>query len=126
MLDHAAILEGYKQVAKLIPRVWETSIYLSAGQKEIPGWSEMSDPSARELHEAIMETIRFSVPHQVMIDDCWISLRRNARFAESYDRYHLGCMARTPGASDALEELAIRLGKMLDAATRVIFALDYP
>ena len=61
-LDHAAILEDYRQVAMLIPRVWGKSIYLSAGQKEIPGWPEMSEPAARELHEAIMETIRFRYP----------------------------------------------------------------
>ena len=61
-----------------------------------------------------------------MIDDFWTSLRRDARFSQSYDRYHFGCMVGTPGASYALEELATRLGKMLDAATRVIFALDYP
>ena len=35
-------------------------------------------------------------------------------------------MVDAPGGKDALEALAIRLGKMLDAATRVIFALDYP
>ena len=86
----------------------------------------MSDPSARELHEAIMMLIRFSVPNQVMIDDVWVDLRRDARFVQSYDNYHFGCMAGTPGGREALEELAKRLGRMIDGATRVICALDYP
>ena len=82
-LDRSSILSDYLQIAKLIPTMWEEVIYLSAGEKDIPGWSNMSDPSARELHRSIMDGIRFAVPYQVMIDDLWISLRRDARFAES-------------------------------------------
>ena len=59
MPNAATVLEEYRQIAMLIPRVWEKSIYLSCGHREIPGWTEMSSPSARELHEFIMETIRF-------------------------------------------------------------------
>jgi hypothetical protein len=110
-LDHPGILNDYLQIAKLVPTMWEKIIYLSAGEKEIPGWSNMSDPSARELHRSIMDVIRFAVPYQVMIDDFWISLRREARFVESYDRYPFGCMNGTPGAYEALDELATRLGK---------------
>ena len=73
-----------------------------------------------------MVAIRFLVPNQVMIDDFWISIRRDARFTQSYGRYHCGCMVGAPGGSEALEQLAIRLGKMLAVATRVIVALDYP
>ena len=112
-IDHAAVLEAYRQVARLSPRVREKSIYSSARQKEILGWPEMSEPAARELHVAIMVAIRFPVPNQVMIDDFWISIRRDARFTQSYGRYHCGCMVGAPGGSEALEQLAIRLGKML-------------
>ena len=49
----------------------------------------MADPSARELHEQLMNLIRFSVPDQVMIDDVWIKVRRGSRFIQSYDRYHV-------------------------------------
>ena len=35
-------------------------------------------------------------------------------------------MAGTPGGREALEELAIRLERMIDGDVRVIVALDYP
>jgi hypothetical protein len=125
----AKAISEYEQIAAIIPQVWEKNIYVSCGRKIILGWQDMSDAPARELHDAVRDRIRGTIPRQVMIDDFWIDLRHEIKLTKSCGRYHFGRMKEdftTAEHQAVVVDIARRLGKMVGDAVEVVFVLDYP
>ena len=68
MLDHAAILEDYRQVAMLIPHVWETYIYFISRTEGDSRLVRDVGPLRSCASRVNNGYHSFAVPHQVMID----------------------------------------------------------
>ena len=60
MVHHRALLWLPRTIrdCEVDPHTFEKCIYLSAGQKQIPGWGEMSVESARTLHKDMRNRIK--------------------------------------------------------------------
>ena len=56
------VTRQHEEIAALVPQVWETCIYFSAGRKIILGWLEMSEVAARTWHNDLRGRIKDGVP----------------------------------------------------------------